>query len=131
MKVQFIETDRWEGQRCFDTRLQRPSWEIVERAIRSLDANRHTCVSLLGDNDCLFVVGGGAGRFVLSASPNEDTHLTALNLSAPLSQVELTIGGQTGIYMAQMVVDEAQAIQAARTFCESNTLEPSLTWSTA
>jgi hypothetical protein len=129
VKIQQMIADVWDGPRRGESTVRNPSWELVERAIRQLDANRHTCLSLLGENNHELVVGGGNGHFVLIANLDEDTHLTALDEDKPKEEIELTVGGQTGVYTAQMIWDEETALRVVSIFYQLNRLDPLLTWS--
>jgi hypothetical protein len=131
MKIQSMMLDKWTGPRCQDTTVQEPAWEEVEHAVLRLDANRYTCLSLLGINGVQLVIGGGGGQFVLTANLDDDTHLVAVDESKPKHDIELTVGGQTGIYTAQMIWGQSTALSVARLFSESNELDARMRWTKA
>lgn len=111
-----------------EKRICNPSWEQIEIAIRALDANRYTLVSLIAGNVGAFLIGGGNGQYILTAFFDNDCHLTARKSIEDSSNVELTVGGQTGIYSSNEIWPLDTAIHAARQFVESGTLDNLLEW---
>lgn len=111
-----------------EKQITNPSWEQIEAAIRALDANRYTLVSLTAGNAGTLLIGGGNGQYILTAFFEDDRHLTARKSEANSSDVELTVGGQTGNYSSNEIWPLDTAIHAARQFVESGTLDNILEW---
>ena len=112
-------------------KLLNPTWKDVETAIQRLDANRYTMTCLVADDGPQLLAGGGNGQFVMTVILDEDRHLTARNSkdeNKPIGKIELTVGGQTGVYHGQIVWDLETTLKCVRWFWQDNTLHPSLTW---
>lgn len=46
MSIKKMEYDNWINSLSNDTEIENPTWEQVEKAIKSLDADQHTMVIL-------------------------------------------------------------------------------------
>lgn len=109
--------------------IEDPTWEAVEAAVRAMDNDTRTEVLLTqGEMDYL-LVGGGAGRYVVSVQ-RPDEALTMRNPSAASrdDKVTLVSGGQAGEYEAAMVVSLDLVLQAAHAYLQSGREDPRLTW---
>jgi hypothetical protein len=129
MGLQKVWWDDWKGPVYDEHEVENPDWERVESAIRDLDADRRTMVRLVANNGQELLLGGGNGQFVVTAMLDDDNHVSARDETRPTAEIELTVGGQTGVYSGQMVWDIDTALRAAKTFWQDNTLDPQLTWS--
>lgn len=106
-----------------------PSWDDVERAIESLDGERHTIVMLapappLGppDGDHHMAVGGGKGGKYVVYMTLDNLHfgnLVAPEFEGDVAVVRQTIGGQEGEYAVSQCVSRQLALKAARKYFET------------
>ena len=129
MSLRQVDWDVWDGPLSQEPKVLNPTWKDVETAIQRLDANRYTMTYLLADEGLQLLIGGGNGQFVMTVILDEDRHLTAKDENKPIGKIELTVGGQTGIYDSQIVWDLQTTLECARLFWQDNTLHPSVTWS--
>ena len=53
MSIKKMEYDNWINSLSNDTEIENPTWEQVEKAIKSLDADQHTMVILTSDTQSL------------------------------------------------------------------------------
>ncbi|MEO0479454.1 MAG: Imm1 family immunity protein [Planctomycetota bacterium] len=105
-----------------------PTETDFRRALTTLDARERTLLSLTRDESTVLMVGGGAGQYVVTASVRPDEHW-ALRGSAPAyGEIELTAGGQPGLFDASQVVDFDQALLAGLWFLASGALDPRQEW---
>ncbi len=111
-----------------EKRIGNPSREQIETAIRALDADRCTLVSLTAGNAGTLLIGGGNGQYILTALFENGRHLTARKSTEDSTGVELTVGGQTGIYSSNEIWTSDVAVHAAWEFVENGRLEPALHW---
>ena len=110
---------------------QNPSWVEIESAIRQLDGRQRTEVSIAGDGEAHMSITGGNGTYLISATPNNDVFYDLRNPDgAPDEKFKIVSGGQTVTASAEEVVDLDTALQAARTFAEWGTFDPTLAWLT-
>lgn len=107
------------------------SWKSIEAAIRALDGDHRTLV-VLGVDDAYphMAIGGGRdNQYIVYATYNNEVFHSLIDLEKPEDRmVQLIVGGQEGDYCANSCVDLHTALQAAKTFAESGTLDKSLVW---
>ena len=72
--------------------------------------------------------GGGAGKYVVSATFDNINFHNLIDLSKPDETEKLAVGGQEGIYPSKICVDLLPCLVAARTFGESGKLDTLLAW---
>lgn len=124
-----ISADKWDGARCDDVEILQPTAGDVERCLNDLDDAIRTIVTLDGPGGSYLTVGGGQGRYIVFASPSQETFWNLINEDAEkASTVLLNCGGQQADYPARQVVDMWSALQAARTFFFTGKRDPSLSW---
>jgi hypothetical protein len=127
--VRQLVTDHWIGVQNKETELCDPSWSDIEAAIRNLDGKGRTTATLLSDGDAHLTVGGGEnGQFVVYATCDGLYFFSLAVDDRSSDNVFLFVGGQTGDYPKNTVVDIALALRAARAFTDSGNLDPSLRW---
>ena len=109
-----------------------PTWDDVERAVRTLDGRRHTLVSLASERgDCLMVGGGNGGRYLVDYLVDQDTQEDYVLVDPPIrgDALELNIGGQgSGPYPAWTCVGLTLALSAARALFTTGRFPPGLAW---
>ena len=128
MSIKKMEYDNWINSLSNDTEIENPTWEQVEKAIKSLDADQHTMVILTSDTQSL-IIGGGQGQYIITVLFGDDNHVSARRKSPIVGDIELNIGGQTGFYSKRLVLDFALAIHVVMIFWQKEILDPNLEWS--
>lgn len=124
-----MSVDHWSGNRNCEEETDDPTWEQVERAFQSLDANRHTTVTLEADEeDNGLIVGGGSGLYVVTLHRYPEIFTLTSSETDDGETVRLTTGGQEGIFPKSLCVGPEQALLAIRCYFETCELEPSLRW---
>lgn len=104
-------------------------WEAIETAIRELDGQRKTLVTLETDDETHLVIGGGnENHYIVYATFDNEEFYSLLDRARSGTDKAIVVGGQTGIYPAKFCVELDRAIQAAKTFALTGKLEPALTW---
>lgn len=121
-------TDEWDGARNDECEVEFPSLDQVEQAVKHLDAERHSLVTLEAGGEAHMAIGGGGGRFIVYATFDNETFHNLLAGGDSEQMVTLFVGGQDGEYPAKTVVSEEAALTAAKTFAESGKLDPALSW---
>lgn len=130
--VNLVESDKREGVQERLLGVEDPGIMDVLDAIRRLDGENYTVVSLEG-NDGLrrMTIGGGNNGFynVYIAVDIDREFYNLLNPDAlPDSLTTLITGGQAGNFPTTHCVDIQTAIKAAEVFFESGEPAPELQW---
>ena len=128
MSIKKMEYDNWINSLSNDTEIENPTWEQIEKAIKSLDADQHTMVILTSDTQSL-IIGGGQGQYIITVLFGDDNHVSARRKSPIDGDIELNIGGQTGFYSKRLVLDFALTIHVVMIFWQKEILDPNLEWS--
>lgn len=128
MSLQLFGWDEWSGTVSSEPEVLEPNWKDIETAIRRLDAKIYTMVWLVADDADTLLIGGGPNQFVMIAFLDEDSHVTAQDESKSPGQVELTIGGQTGIHDNRIVWNLETVLKCAHLFWKDNILNDSIAW---
>ena len=129
MFVSNLSVEQWIDNFNQDELINKPSWNQIETAIRELNGKNKTLVTLGADEETYMSIGGGAGKYVVTATFDNFDFYILVNLLKPDNQIEkLVVGGQQGNYSAKMCVDLLPCLLAARTFVESGKLDTLLSW---
>jgi len=131
MYVTKMFQDDWESGGDEGREIISPHVSEIEAFIRELDGERKTLVMLAADADAHMGIGGGEnGRYVVYATYDNDEFFNLIDPDASASEdkVMLFIGGQEGDYSRKHCVSLDIALQAALTFAEDGSLNPSLMW---
>lgn len=123
-----IHGDRWNGVMNVEWHIDAPSFDDVNRALDRLDAKTYTMLTLQGVGEQHMTIGGGAGRYVVYATSDNEEFWNLLSPGAGDDIVLLNVGGQQGDYPARQVVDLVQARAAARKFFEQQQRDPDQKW---
>ena len=127
MFVLDMTTEKWIGNKNQGNFIENPSWSQIETAIRELDGESKTLVTLGIDEDTYMSIGGGINKYVVITFDNFNFYV--LTGSPKSEQIQtLVVGGQNGNYPANQCVDLLHCLLAARTFTESRKLDTLLTW---
>ncbi len=130
MAVEMV-TDWWDGARNTESVITAPTWEMVSEAIKGLDGNVRTLVTIVLEPLSHMTIGGGGdnGLYIVQATEDgERFHLaTREDVTSP-SNVTIKAGGQNGDFPARRCVDLDTALRAAETFVETGQLETAIKW---
>ena len=129
MAVAALSLDDWAGVRCVMHDVDRPSEDQILAALDALDALRHTLLTLEGGDGGILMIGGGAGRYVVTYQPGEDEFWN-LHSDAPPGgpEVVLNCGGQEGGYPPDQVVGVEAARAAALMLLALSGVDVELGW---
>jgi hypothetical protein len=128
MKSMGISGDRWEGRTTDSWRIDSATSDDLDRALRRLDAELYTLVTVDGDGEAHLCVGGGAGRYVVYATFDNEEYWNLMSDVPASGIVMLTTGGQVGDFPAAQIVSLDQALRAADAFLHGQHLDPAQTW---
>ena len=129
MRVTLMSIDDWAGNRLHEEETGDPTWEQVERAFQSLDAWRHTLLTLEADEeDNGMILGGGGGLYVVTVHRYPEIFTLTSAVTDGGETVRLTTGGQEGVFPKNLCVGTEQARLAMRRYFEACELEPSMRW---
>jgi hypothetical protein len=104
-------------------------WEAIETAIRELDGQRKTLVTLEADDETQMAIGGGnENSYIVYATFDNEEFYSLIDRSRIGTDRSIFVGGQTGIYPAKSCIELDKVIQAAKTFALTGKLEPALNW---
>jgi Immunity protein Imm1 len=128
MFVVDMTTEKWIGNKNEGDLIENPSWNQVEKAIRELDGEHQTLVTLGVNEDTYMSIGGGENKYIVTVTFDNFNFYILID-STKSEQIEkLVVGGQKGNYPANQCVDLLRCLLAARTFTELGKLDDLLTW---
>lgn len=115
--------------------VRNPTWEAVEAAIRAVDAGvfADACLGELDDmpldTATHMIIGGSAGRFLVSANPGGARHHTLVNPKGSTHErVQFVVSGQLVDIETRYCVDLTTVLRAAKTFFAQEELDASCSW---
>jgi hypothetical protein len=130
MAVEMV-TDWWDGVRNTESVVAAPTWEMVSGAIKALDGNVRTLVTIVLEPLSHMTIGGGGdnGLYVVQATQDgERFHLATRDDDTFASNVTIKAGGQNGEFPVRRCVAIDTALRAAQTFVETRQLESAIKW---
>ncbi|MBR8836757.1 MAG: hypothetical protein DSM106950_22755 [Stigonema ocellatum SAG 48.90 = DSM 106950] len=128
MFVLDMTTEKWMGNKNEGDLIENPNWSQIETAIRELNGESKSLVTLGANEDTYMSIGGGAKKYIVTAT-FDNLNFYILIDSPKSEQIEtLVVGGQKGNYPANQCVDLLHCLLAARTFTESGKLDALLIW---
>lgn len=108
--------------------LEGPAWSQVEDALRSLDAEKETDLTLQSEEQGELVIIGGSGWYLVSLIRRTGETFDVIDRTKPSFPVQLKMGARPVEYDSQYLCDLETAIRAARRFFETGQMEESLCW---
>lgn len=128
--VRRMISDKWDGAFCEESEVLDPSVADAAEAIRRLDAQTWTIVSLYASDGAYMTIGGGAGKYVVFVSDTDEQlwNLVTAEEEGVDDSVLLHIGGQEGDYPRRQIAPASHVLEAAGTFMRTGELEPTLHW---
>lgn len=122
-------TDMLCDWRQGEGKIPTPAWEIIAAAVRELDAERRTEVSLGTAGEAHLSVSGGRGRYLVSATLDNDRFYDLANPAGDDSEPHRFVAaGQAILATGDEIVSLDVALTAARTFAETGRIDPTLSW---
>lgn len=128
MFISHFSVENWQKTQNQGELNQAHEWAEIENAIKELDGHRKTLVTLETDNETHMSIGGGADKFIVYVTFDNEIFYHLINSSQSDSDAKLVIGGQESIYPAKLCVDLNTTIKAAKTFAECGAMEKSVFW---
>lgn len=128
MFISHFSVENWQKTQNQGEINQAHEWAEIENAIKELDGHRKTLVTLGTDNETHMSIGGGANKFIVYVTFDNENFYHLINSSQSDSDETLVIGGQESIYPAKLCVDLNTTIKAAKTFAECGAMEKSVFW---
>ena len=128
MFISKFSVESWQGNRNQNLVKPAQNWAEIEAAIRELNGQHKTLVTLETNGETHMAIGGGTGQYLVYLTFDNETfhHLTDPSKSG--CDQRLVVGGQEGIYPAKLCVGINEALKAAQTFAELGDLEKSVKW---
>jgi hypothetical protein len=131
MFITKFSTENWQGNQNNITLNPGNTWLEIAQAIQELDGKSKTLVTLETDNETHLTIGGGAGKYVVYLTFDNETFYYLSDPTHKDQEVSLIVGGQEGFYPAKLCINNLDIVlQAAETFAKYGTIEKSLTWET-
>ena len=121
------------GERFEDNHIENPTWQDVEQAIRQLDGWQFNCVMLHpheNQDRWMGVCGGEEGLLFVTITTEHEGNFILIDPMYPDKEEPwsfLVNQSDTECYRYE-VCELEPALKAAKTFVETGTTEPSLTW---
>jgi hypothetical protein len=110
--------------------LDNPTWQDIEVAIRRLDGDSCSLLSLGFDDPVphMGIGGGEDGKYIVYATADNWVFHNLIHPQAPPGKSLLVAGGQRGAYANKQCVGLPEVLRAAKTYAESGQLDSSLVW---
>jgi Immunity protein Imm1 len=128
MFVVDMTIEKWVGNQNEADLIEKPNWNQIETAIRELDAENKTLVTLGINEDTYMSIGCGENKYIVTATSDNFNFYSLIDPSKSEQVETLVIGGQKGNYPANKYVDLLRCLLAARTFTELGKLDDLLMW---
>jgi Immunity protein Imm1 len=127
MFISTVSWDEWDRNYNRGDVISVTTWDEVRSKIESLDGRSRTLVTLEGDGEVHMSIGGGAGRYVVYVTFDNEEFEYLVDRSRDGSEVEsIVVGGQMGDYAGRLCVGLPIVLRAARLFGETGEVERSL-----
>ena len=130
LAIESIEICEWNGATVRTSTINAPSWDEISEALLAMNGMNLNDIYLhpkKSDPETYLAVGGGAGRYLVTGSINNE-HFPTLVCGSSKSDVSLVVGGQEGIYPSNAVVNLEAAISAVKAFYEKGDFDCGINW---
>lgn len=121
-------TDYLSSHPLCRVRIKHPSLEQVEDAVRSLDGDQRSTMTIYVTDERYMLIGGGGNHYICEVFP-ETTRLLNLGVPEDSDQYVTVVVGQPGEYWQGECVPLHTVLQAARHFADTGEMDGSLLWS--
>jgi hypothetical protein len=103
-------------------------WSEIELAIKNLDGQTKTLVTLETDGETHMSIGGGQGKYVVYATFDNEIFYSLIDPSKSDQHESIVVGGQKGLYPAKSCVDLETVLPSAQKFAELGEMLRSAVW---
>lgn len=128
MFISEFSVENWQRNRTETLVKPAQTWAEIEAAIRALDGQHRTLTTLETDSETHMAIGGGAGRYLVYLTFDNEIFHYLIDPSKSDLEESLVVGGQEGIYPGRMCVGLYRALKAAHTFAEIGEMERAVEW---
>jgi hypothetical protein len=128
MFVTQFSTEDWQGNQNKGLLEEASDWREIEAAIRAMDGQGKTLVTLETEGETHMAIGGGADQYLVYVTLDNENFNYLMNLTQSDRAETLVVGGQEGIYPAKWCVDLTTALKAAQAFAEFGAIDKTLIW---
>jgi hypothetical protein len=128
MFISKFSVEDWHGNQNQGSLQPVLGWPEIETAIKALDGQRQTLVTLETDAETHMAVGGGTDAYVVYVTFDNETFHYLIDPSQPDIDQDVIVGGQAGRYPARLCVAIDVVLKAAKMFAELGILEKSVIW---
>jgi Immunity protein Imm1 len=128
MFITKFSIDEWIGNQNKESIESVNSWQSIESAIRQLDGQRKTLVTLETDGETHMSVGGGQGKYIVYVTFDNESFDYLVDPTKPNTEELLLVGGQIGHYPAKSCVDLDMTLKSAKAFAEKGEMLDSVIW---
>ena len=128
MFISKFSTEDWQGNQNHGSIEEAINWREIETAIRELDGHRRTLVTLETDGETHMSIGGGAGKYLVYVTFDNENFSYLINPTKSGNAETLVVGGQEGIYPEKWCVDLTIALKAAKSFAALGSIDKSVIW---
>jgi len=126
--ITFLTVEKRDGNRCRSIDITSPSWGAIEGAIRGLDADHWSALTLEAAGKATMAIEGGAGRYLAHVSTGGGGVKQLVNPSKSEETVELVVAGHESRFSKRLLVNLRTVLKAARQFSQTGAMEKSLFW---
>ncbi|MDF5735010.1 MULTISPECIES: Imm1 family immunity protein [unclassified Nostoc] len=128
MFISKFSVEHWLGNQNRGCVEQAQSWLEIEAAIKELNGQRKTLVTLETEGETHMAIGGGIQKYMVYVTFDNDNFHYLVDPSKSDTDETVIVGGQEGIYPAKSCIDLNRTLKAAKTFAELGTMEKSVIW---
>ena len=135
MPVEKLTISDWAATGERDTFIEKPSWSQIEGAVRALNNENLNDLYLYPEEnnpETYLCVGGGAGRYVLTGSINNNSFPTLVDpIRSPTPTTSLVVGGQPGDYPSNWIMDLSTTLKTTKAFFDAGGFQCGVIWGSA
>ncbi|MEH2143913.1 Imm1 family immunity protein [Nostoc sp.] len=128
MFISKFSVEDWIGNQNRGSVEQAQNWLEIEAAIKELDGQRKTLVTLETEGETHMAIGGGIQKYVVYVTFDNENFYYLVDLSKSNTDETVIVGGQEGVYAAKSCIDLNTTLKAAKTFAELGIMEESVIW---
>jgi hypothetical protein len=128
MFITKISVEDWIDNQNKGCEIKASIWSEIELAIKSLDGQTKTLVTLETDGETHMSIGGGQGKYVVYATFDNEVFYSLIDPSKSDQHESIVVGGQKGLYPAKSFVDLETVLQSAQKFAEFGEMLNSVVW---
>jgi hypothetical protein len=128
MFISKFSTENWQGNQNHGSLESARTWGEIEAAIRDLDGQRRTLVTLETESETHMAIGGGGDKYLVYVTFDNENFSYLIDRTKSDNFETLIVGGQEGFYPDKWCVDLKTTLKAAMSFAESGIVEKSLVW---